>query len=508
MVKLMIVDDEAVIRQGLRKAVDWEQYDIQIVAEAGSGNSALEKAVRYHPDIVISDIRMAEGNGIFLAKRLFEVVPNIKIIMLSGYSDIEYMIEAIKLGVQDYMLKPAGSEQILNSVLKLRDDILQERSKVQQHDKIENLIHDNLDMLKQLFLEEWLNGRLNLAQWQERMNALPVSLPGPMFQLFAIMPQKNQNWEAIQVITSQFEQFHPIVITINSLVLAILNVDSSPEHSVFEKAAQNISALCNPAMLPCYSVPCSVEELADQYTICREYMERSLWQHGEVLYSNEYSPSTLMPEKKLLSHERNIVKSVSTNDRTKLIQEVNDLFAMFEEYKPTEEKFRDVILSIARSIQLFSENTSIYSQLEELFRSPYTPEVVHRLFEDAVSNDFTKYGSQVAGVLRYIQENCSNNLSLSDVAASLYISPSYLTRLLKSKTDMGFNDWLHKMRIEKAKELLSSSNLWHYEIAEQVGYRSYKIFSEYFGKIVGCSAKAYREELLRSSGNSLNGEDR
>jgi YesN/AraC family two-component response regulator len=93
-------------------------------------------------------------------------------------------------------------------------------------------------------------------------------------------------------------------------------------------------------------------------------------------------------------------------------------------------------------------------------------------------------------------KNCAADLSLVDIAAALYISPSYLTRLLKNKTGKGFNEWLHIIRIGKAKELLEKSDLRHYEIAEQVGYSSYKIFCEYFNRIAGCSARDYRRTLL------------
>ncbi|AEF81805.1 response regulator receiver protein [Leadbettera azotonutricia ZAS-9] len=109
-----------------------------------------------------------------------------------------------------------------------------------------------------------------------------------------------------------------------------------------------------------------------------------------------------------------------------------------------------------------------------------------------VNNDYSKYGAQIRNALNFITNNCASDLSLADVAAALYISPSYLTRLLKSKTGKGFNAWLHIIRIEKTKELLEKSDLRHYEIAEQVGYNSYKIFSEYFSKIVGCNARNYR----------------
>lgn len=178
-IRLLLVDDEAVIRQGLRQAVCWTDYGVQVVGEARSGSEALEKARALWPDIVITDVRMSEGDGLSLAKRLPEILPDVRMIMLSGYSDAQYMMEAIKYGVRDYLLKPAGSSEILQSVLKLRDEILAQQEKHQKNSRIEHLISESMDTLKALFFEDLLAGRLDGARALERARTLGVDLPAP-----------------------------------------------------------------------------------------------------------------------------------------------------------------------------------------------------------------------------------------------------------------------------------------------------------------------------------------
>jgi YesN/AraC family two-component response regulator len=177
---------------------------------------------------------------------------------------------------------------------------------------------------------------------------------------------------------------------------------------------------------------------------------------------------------------------------------------LLKDIKPSNFSFQDVFLNLARSIQVFSENSDLYTRLEALFNTGYTIETVRETIFSVTNSDYSRYGPQIRNTLNYMTKNCAADLSLADTAAELYISPSYLTRLLKNKTGRGFHEWLHIIRIGKAKELLEKSDLRYYEIAEQVGYSSYKIFSEYFAKIAGCSARSYRETLLcgskRSSG--------
>ncbi len=105
MIKLMVVDDEPVIREGIETAVDWERLDIQVVGTAGNGRDGMAKALAQKPDIVITDIRMPVMDGIHFAKELKEKLPNVRIVFLTGYSEFEYAREAIRIGAAEYLVK-------------------------------------------------------------------------------------------------------------------------------------------------------------------------------------------------------------------------------------------------------------------------------------------------------------------------------------------------------------------------------------------------------------------
>jgi two-component system response regulator YesN len=498
MIRLMLVDDEAVIRQGLRQAVRWADYGVQVVGEARSGAEALEKARALWPDIVITDVRMSEGDGLSLAKRLPEILPDVRMIMLSGYSDMQYMMEAIKYGVRDYLLKPAGSAEILSSVLKLRDGILLERQKKQQSSRIERLISESMDTLKAMFFEDLLSGKLDGAKAQERARALGVDLPGPRYALILAVPRPDRGWEMLQLISSQLEAFHPAVHTREGgAIAAILNVEQEAVEARLDALQTRLLGLTDPMTPPCMG-PCdSLAGLGALREACEAAQARSIWfPSAGFLRAKAAEAFPPLQESALLPLERAIVQGVRSGNFAAFSEGVDSLFQLLERAKPARAQFQETLLGVARSIQVFSEDSGLYDALDAVFKAPYTVEQVKAAVVESMNGVYSQYGPQVRNALTYMSEHSDSDLSLSDVAQVLYISPSYLTRLLKNSTGRGFNDWLHLIRINKAKKLLEQSGLHHYEIAERVGYSSYKIFSEYFLRLVGMSARSYRDNVL------------
>ncbi len=498
MIRLLLVDDEAVIRQGLRQAVCWADYGIEVVGEARSGAEALQKARALWPDIVITDVRMSEGDGLSLAKRLPEILPDVRMIMLSGYSDMQYMMEAIKYGVRDYLLKPAGSSEILASVIKLRDEILVEKEKHQQNSRIEHLISESMDTLKALFFEDLLAGRLDGARALERARTLGVDLSGPKYGLIMAVPGAGRDWEMLQLLSNQLEEFRPALHTRSSgAIAAILNVERVPEAQRLDALAGRLNGLVDPMAKLSAGACESLPELGALREALEAMQARSIWfPAARCLQARASEAFASVPESELLPLERAIVQGVRSGNATAFSEGVDSLFRLLERVKPARAQFQEILLGVARSIQVFSEDSGLYGVLEALFASPYTVDRVKAAILESMNGVYSQYGPQIRNALTYMSEHFDSDLSLSDVAQVLYISPSYLTRLLKNATGRGFNDWLHLIRINKAKKLLEQSGLHHYEIAERVGYRSYKIFSEYFLKLAGMSARSYRESVM------------
>ena len=124
--KVLIVDDEEEIRQGIIKKIDWETYGFKIVGDAENGEDALEKAEKLQPDIVMTDIKMPFMNGLELGEKLKDLMPSTKIIIFSGSDDFEYAKKAIKINALGYVLKPINSMELIEVLKKLKKQIDEE----------------------------------------------------------------------------------------------------------------------------------------------------------------------------------------------------------------------------------------------------------------------------------------------------------------------------------------------------------------------------------------------
>ena len=144
MIDLLIVDDEPVIRNGIRTSIDWEYYDLRVVGEANNGREALEMSLELKPKIVITDVRMPIMDGLEFSKLLKNHMPDTRIIILSGYEDFTYAKEAIHLGICEYLLKPVGAEELVNLVVKLKKElIIAEQKKAAQDTSIYMISDEN-----------------------------------------------------------------------------------------------------------------------------------------------------------------------------------------------------------------------------------------------------------------------------------------------------------------------------------------------------------------------------
>jgi two-component system, response regulator YesN len=128
MIKLMIVDDESIIRKGIRTSIDWGALQVEIVGEAQNGKQALELVQQWMPDIVLTDIRMPQMDGLEFAQQLKQQYPYIKIIILSGYDDFNYARKALTIGVTDYLMKPVGADELTTLISKIGDEITKKKN--------------------------------------------------------------------------------------------------------------------------------------------------------------------------------------------------------------------------------------------------------------------------------------------------------------------------------------------------------------------------------------------
>jgi two-component system response regulator YesN len=176
--KVLIADDEPIIRDGIKEAVDWSSRMMEVVAEAEDGEEALELALRHRVDVMLVDLNMPIIHGLALIEKIRESIPECRIVIITGHDEFRYAQEAIRLNVDDYILKPASPSQ-LNKVLKNVQSALELSRKQQEHLELASRqIVKNLSVLRERFCSDWIEGGLSEAEIEEQLRFLQLP-PAP-----------------------------------------------------------------------------------------------------------------------------------------------------------------------------------------------------------------------------------------------------------------------------------------------------------------------------------------
>ena len=159
MIKVFLVEDEIVVREGIKNSIDWESKGFKFMGEAGDGELAYPIIKNTKPDIVITDIKMPFMDGLELSKLIKSEMPHIKIVILSGYDEFEYAKQAITLGVTEYLLKPISGNQLIKAIIPIRDTILKEKKQQEFLEKFHKEMKDNEQIKQYTFFQNMISSK-------------------------------------------------------------------------------------------------------------------------------------------------------------------------------------------------------------------------------------------------------------------------------------------------------------------------------------------------------------
>ena len=178
--KVLIADDEPKIRQGLKSVLEEMKLPITVCAEARNGMEALEKIEQFQPDFILMDICMPKLSGIQFLEELRKLDKNCPVIVISGFNEFSYAKQAIKLGVSEYLLKPIAEEELQAAVVKVTEEIKQKRKSEKFMELVKQQMIQNQDYLRDVFFNEWMEGKLSRFEWEEQARFLDMDFPDNM----------------------------------------------------------------------------------------------------------------------------------------------------------------------------------------------------------------------------------------------------------------------------------------------------------------------------------------
>lgn len=520
MKKIILVDDEIFARKGLLGLISWNDYGFEIAGEANDGEEAIQLIEELQPDLVISDIRMPVMDGLSLIGEIRDRgIASPKFVIISGYGDFKYAQQAVRFGVQDFLLKPIDEEELAQTLIRIKGVLDRE---VSRHDSRQSL---------NLRLERLLAGESDPGYARETANLLGFRADQDFCYFLvernntpfgsaseAEAQQRLSGWkraaaetfgQSLKVtVCEQGVSTFGLIVPSDSLTglgkswqaLGEALVRAIPEE---ERAEVRIYA-GKPAK--------GLHAVAESYRTAKK----------AVRYKFAFADSRFIGYEQTLEAELNyveldaklharLVESVEESDAGSCAHLVDRMFETFCRERFAPESVRSAIarcvlgvISIVREMEGAEQELSSLKPVLDWHEEPHTPDGLKRLFHTFLTESLAyiaelrkeKAKGDICKIKSYIEANYRENLSLKSIAKKFYMNPVYLGQLFKKTYGVYFNDFLLNIRVQEAKKLLRKTDLRVYEIASYVGFSNADYFATQFEKVEGKTPTEYKNSLL------------
>lgn len=433
MFKVLIVDDEALIRKGLKTIIDWKSFECEVCGEASDGMDGMNKIKALLPDIIITDINMPGINGLTMIKEVKELIPNVKLIILTGYRDFEYIQEALKLGAFDYLLKPSKIEAITSIVKKAVADL---KAKARKEEEINDL-------------------RKN---FEKRIPSLRQKLLYDI--IFTINIINEEVLEELNVCKLKFNDFYVIGIETDENVAETKN---QHERQLYQFGIINTFEEIFSSNFNVINIPINTNRII--------FIIQPKTEFNYIDIINENSASL-----------QEMIKSCFNFTITIAISSIGTgIFSISSRAK-------EILKALDHKTHIGLNSIIHYEDFKNMHFLEDAKETLNsqkNIPEKNMNNILQK-------ALTYISNNFQKDITLNDVAKYTYVSTYYLSRMFTKELGKNFVDYLNEIRIEKSKEYLKDPKFKSYEIAEMVGINDPHYFSKLFKKYAGTTPSEYK----------------
>jgi two-component system response regulator YesN len=544
LLKIMIIDDEFLVRDLLKRCLHWEQLGFQIAEEAASAREALELISREPPDIIITDICMPVMDGIELSRIVREQFPQTKIVILTGHEEFEYAKRSIQIGVSEFLLKPIRDDELQKIILKVRAEILAERLERDELNRLKQQLAENLPYLREKFFNELICPGTYETDLGERLRYFQGETDlGERLRYFQIEFGSGRFQTA--VIEIEAKELHPNLINAEGFLLQAMKAQdlvkeyfnacvhaTAPRIYIFFDYHQRLVILNND---PAVDLAQSAESLKTillnrlhcfiTIGIGKSYPDLgSIWySYQEAVEAIKYK--VLIGKDQVIGYddlriidfgesrfEHQETGELAFYIKTGLVEKATEyidlLFKTMDILTVDSLRARaflvvaDILNSLAGlkidSRDILGTGGQTYEQIFNIDTLPemknYLEELVRSTIKTVMNLRQKKEFSVIKAIQEYMVGNLSNeNLSLTLVAKEFYLNSSYLSRIFKQATGQTFVEFLTEIRMEAAIRLLRETDKKAYLIGQEVGIPDPHYFGICFKKYTGMAINDFRK---------------
>lgn len=511
--RLMVVDDNRQIREGIHFGIEWSEYGVDEVREYADGEEARKALHDYQPDIIIADIRMPNMDGLQLLEYVRKSEKNSRYILLSAYSEFAYAQQAIRLGADDYILKPIKPGKLVEVVMKNVRELLEEqKEKKAYYDVYEkSFLHsltnggqiENVEKLKQMLAHKYhqlmpTNCAFVALLWLEQADGTIRKRPLGDSVFHQIKSRLNEEGSIFQL--SQ-DRLLLLGRGERSQLMSLNNqyrVKNTIESLSQELYSQNLVITMG------ISDVRSLKELHVAYQHAKEALEQTFYSTSgscAVFTLSACNAQKRFPEESQKGYLERIAKSVQKGDAEELGTNMKMLLetGLREKYCPNDMSsfMKKLYLYLIRHADLESdpdferrtiENAAHYENCIREFEE-YLKQSAQRGKNQQAAET---YSVMIKNICTYMDEHYSEQINVDLVADVFGRTPNYVSSKFKKEVGKSFTDYLINLRVYKALNMLKYTDLPISEVAAKTGFSSYAYFSRTFRKYTGKNAGAFR----------------
>ncbi|MFC4779312.1 response regulator [Paenibacillus sp. GCM10023252] len=524
MIKVMIVDDEVIFRDYLRTLIPWNEYGMEIISEARNGVDALERIQEQSPDLVLVDINMPFMDGLELTEQIRQRNDQILVVLVTGHNEFEYARRALKLGVQDYILKPFSKDELVLTLLNLQSNI----RKVQE-EKL--TLQANESMLKELYLNRLIQGEVQHGEqeFRDRLAAMGYPAVSGSYQVACIeIDNMEAKWReisdrelwkfAVKNILNETMQLEGNLIVFNGpegRIISIYELGSASSEA-YIAGCEQLNFLIKKYLK--FTVTVGVGHVyPDSKGIRESYQEAIEALHNKfvvgsdtvIVYGEDQGAAGRVTAGFISSQtNESLLLALRMNDWQSIHGQLEEIFQDIKTKRLSIDYVYVICMGLVSvCLSCVTENGH---PIEDCFGEdfyPYSEIMKKQSIDDAAcwiedlytkANDYIKLHKQTKSdkiaeaAQHYIDSHYSDSeLKVEQIAQHIYINPSYLRAVFKKVHGLTVTDYLTKKRMQTARELLSSGKHRVADVALQIGYNDPAYFSRAFKKYYGYSPSEF-----------------
>jgi two-component system response regulator YesN len=518
--KVLIIDDEQFLREGLKLVIDWNEYGYEICGEAENGKVGLKMIQEETPDLVVIDMKMPGMTGLEVIEKVRDLRIECRFIILTGYADFDYAVKAIANKVDDYLLKPIDEEQLIKAIKKIRGELEKEKN---QHGVMSHLTN----VVQQNIIENLINGEIGNKHLEKYKKLYEINLEWNSYQIVIININELNDDEAASNILiykkiSQFveENKYGYCFKKGDIIGVLLNsLESDLNINYIKNFKKKLEEIINGNIIfaigkKVYNQKDIVLSYKNAYKL---FSNRFIFGNDEII-TDELIIKTNMEEAQssknndnvyfefIDSLKENLCVSININEHEKINEYLNILNNNFIKRFDSENVIKLTYINFYKDIvnRLNIENNYILQEFiqptEDVINEINSKTTLMQLSNyikdilTSISNHIIEecHDAKLKKFVNYIEKNSEKELRLEVLAEMFNYNSTYLGKQFKNYTGQYFNTFLHLVRIEKAKKLLNDG-LKVSEAAKKVGYSNIDYFYKNFKKYAGVSPSAYKK---------------